>query len=242
MVYIKIDNLPVFKGIYLPTYISHNQGMEGIAAFSTIYFLGYIVKKQIPALKKAEKEAGPVTVLPKTLPGKLVTPLFTACGFIPSAAYVIGVLSNNFYLPSWLEDLSFPVSFDLAVGIGGKSALRTLAAVAHIALAHLGVGSTLRALGPHFHPVGVREKSRVVSSGPYAIVRHPMYATFLAQLACQSVLFWSWMPIASLGVAFGALLYKIPLEEHLIEDNLATGWEYTEYKKRVPYRLIPYVY
>ena len=42
MVYIKIDNLPVFKGIYLPTYISHNQGMEGIAAFSTIYFLGYI--------------------------------------------------------------------------------------------------------------------------------------------------------------------------------------------------------
>ena len=67
------------------------------------------------------------------------------------------------------------------------------------------------------------------------------------------------MPIASLGVAFGALLYKIPLEvsslgrrpscipsnahqEHLIEDNLATGWEYTEYKKRVPYRLIPYVY
>ena len=113
------------------------------------------MKKQIPALKKAEKEAGPVTVLPKTLPGKLVTPLFTACGFIPSAAYVIGVLSNNFYLPSWLEDLSFPVSFDLAVGIGGKSALRTLAAVAHIALAHLGVGSTLRALGPHFHSVGV---------------------------------------------------------------------------------------
>ncbi|KAL1743801.1 hypothetical protein HDZ31DRAFT_74626 [Schizophyllum fasciatum] len=242
MVYIKIDGLPYFRGIYLPRYISHNQGMEGIAALATVYFLTYTVRVQIPALKKADKEAGPVTILPKTLPGKIASPLFTACGFLPSTAYVIGVVSNNFFLPSWLEDLSFPISFDLAVGVGGKSALRTVAALMHVALAHFGVGRAIRALGVQLHNIGVREKGRVVSTGPYAVIRHPLYATFLAQLVCQSVLFWSWMPIASLGVATSTLLYKIPLEESLIEDNLATGWEYTEYKKRVPYRLIPYVW
>ncbi|TRM66756.1 hypothetical protein BD626DRAFT_163700 [Schizophyllum amplum] len=242
MPYIKIDGLPYFRGIYLPTYISHNQGMEGTMALATVYFLCYTGRKQALTLKKAEKEAGPITGLPTTLPGKIVSPALTTALLSPSVMYLAGVLTNSFYVPSWLENASFPMSLDLAVGVGGKSALRTIAALAHVALAHIGIGSSMRALGAHFHYIGAREKGRVVSTGPYAYVRHPLYSTFLAQLACQAFMFWSWLPVAGLGVAVGSLAYKIPLEESLMEDNLATGWEYVEYKQRVPYRLIPYVW
>ncbi|KAF5344276.1 hypothetical protein D9758_012307, partial [Tetrapyrgos nigripes] len=40
----------------------------------------------------------------------------------------------------------------------------------------------------------------------------------------------------------GAFAVKIPIEEKLMEDDLSLGLQYRVYKKKVPYRLIPYIW
>lgn len=51
-----------------------------------------------------------------------------------------------------------------------------------------------------------------MSTGPYGIVRHPLYTTLLGQLALLSLAYWSWVPLASLGVCAAAFAYKMTIE------------------------------
>ena len=87
--------------------------------------------------------------------------------------------------------------------------------------------------------VEVQENQKVIDTGLYGIVRHPMYmATLLLFLA---------MPLV-LGSIFSFLvmLFYIPLiarrirnEEKVLEEGLAG---YTEYKQRVKYKVIPRIW
>ena len=86
--------------------------------------------------------------------------------------------------------------------------------------------------------IKVEKNQQVIDTGLYAIVRHPMYtATLLLFLSMPLVL-------GSLIAFFVFLLYpiliivRIVYEEKFLEKNLAG---YTEYKKKVKYRLIPYI-
>ena len=87
--------------------------------------------------------------------------------------------------------------------------------------------------------VKVQEGQRVVDTGLYSVVRHPMYAATV-------ILFLS-MPLilGSLYSFFVFLIYPIIIavriinEEKLLETELAG---YFEYKKKVKYRLIPFIW
>lgn len=87
--------------------------------------------------------------------------------------------------------------------------------------------------------IEVQENQTVVDTGLYGIVRHPMYAITL-------LLFLS-MPIV-LGSLYSFIIFliypfiiakRIINEEKFLEENLAG---YKEYKTKVKYRLIPYVW
>lgn len=80
---------------------------------------------------------------------------------------------------------------------------------------------------------------RVISSGPYRYVRHPMYAGALLFFAGMSLLLGSWwglVPTVVLAVMFGI---RIPIEERALRGELE-GYE--EYAGRVRYRLVPFVW
>lgn len=87
--------------------------------------------------------------------------------------------------------------------------------------------------------VEVQDNQEVIDTGLYAMVRHPMYlATILMFLA---------MPLV-LGSKIGLLVFifypfvirkRIENEEAVLEKGLKG---YSEYKKKVKYRLIPYVW
>lgn len=80
---------------------------------------------------------------------------------------------------------------------------------------------------------------RVVSSGPYALVRHPMYlGGLLLYLGVPLVLgsFWAMIPAALIG---GLFVVRTCLEDHLLHEGLAG---YAEYAWKTRRRLIPGVW
>jgi protein-S-isoprenylcysteine O-methyltransferase Ste14 len=79
----------------------------------------------------------------------------------------------------------------------------------------------------------------VVSSGPYRYVRHPMYASMFLFFPAGALLLGSWWGLLHCAVLLGLLVWRIPLEERMLEDGLAG---YDEYERNVRYRLIPYVW
>ena len=87
--------------------------------------------------------------------------------------------------------------------------------------------------------IEVQEHQKVVDTGLYGIVRHPMYAaTLLLFLSMPLVLGSLW--------AFAIMLFYIPViskrirnEEKVLEEGLEG---YREYKQRVRYKVIPYVW
>jgi protein-S-isoprenylcysteine O-methyltransferase Ste14 len=86
--------------------------------------------------------------------------------------------------------------------------------------------------------VEVVPKQKVISTGPYAIVRHPMYAgaalvNLFAPLALGS---WWGLPLALAWLT--VILLRLLDEEELLCQKLP-GYE--EYCQKVQYRLIPYV-
>jgi protein-S-isoprenylcysteine O-methyltransferase Ste14 len=82
-------------------------------------------------------------------------------------------------------------------------------------------------------------KHQVVSTGPYAYVRHPMYAGAIPLTLGTGLLLGSWYATA-VGAAIIALLaWRAVLEEEMLTRELDG---YDAYAARVRYRLIPHVW
>ena len=87
--------------------------------------------------------------------------------------------------------------------------------------------------------IEVQEHQKVIDTGLYGIVRHPMYTA--------TTLLFLMMPLV-LGslISFGIMLLYIPLivkrilnEEKVLEQGLEG---YADYKKRVKYRILPFIW
>ena len=86
---------------------------------------------------------------------------------------------------------------------------------------------------------GVDGGHRVVSDGPYAIVRHPGYVGFsLILLAIPFVLGSGWGLLPA-GITVGLLVVRTALEDRFLQESLSG---YGDYAKRVRKRLVPFVW
>ena len=87
--------------------------------------------------------------------------------------------------------------------------------------------------------VEVQENQKVIDTGLYGIIRHPMYtATILLFLAMPLVL-GSWVSFAIMLLYPVVIVFRIRNEEQVLETGLAG---YREYKQRVRYRLLPFIW
>ena len=143
-----------------------------------------------------------------------------------------------------LSGLMFLVGFVVA-GLGYRFGWYSLpksvvfCGIAVFLLAYLLYAEVLRENAYLSRTIEVQENQTVIDTGLYSVVRHPMYsATVLLFLA---------MPIV-LGSVFSFLIFltypliiakRIKGEEEYLEKELAG---YSEYKQRVKYRLIPFVW
>jgi protein-S-isoprenylcysteine O-methyltransferase Ste14 len=79
----------------------------------------------------------------------------------------------------------------------------------------------------------------VITTGPYALVRHPMYAGFILVLAGIPLVlgsYWTFLPV---GAAALLLVIRITYEERMLREQLP-GYE--QYGRLTRYRLIPRVW
>jgi protein-S-isoprenylcysteine O-methyltransferase Ste14 len=80
---------------------------------------------------------------------------------------------------------------------------------------------------------------QVVSTGPYHVVRHPMYAAILVFTLGTALLLGSWLGVLLGPAVMLILARRAVLEERTLRENL-TG--YTDYMGQVRYRIIPGVW
>lgn len=80
---------------------------------------------------------------------------------------------------------------------------------------------------------------RVINTGLYAIVRHPMYAGALLFFAGMPLLLGSWWGLGCAALLVALLIVRIHVEEAALRAGLQG---YDEYAQRVRYRLIPGVW
>ena len=113
------------------------------------------------------------------------------------------------------------------------------------------VGDTLVTIGFYFIFLVYRENTytsatieiaadqKVIDSGPYALVRHPMYASTLLYLLGTPLSLGSYWGLVPFVVIVPFLLWRIFDEEKMLIGELAG---YGQYQQRVRYRLIPGVW
>ena len=80
---------------------------------------------------------------------------------------------------------------------------------------------------------------RVIATGPYAFVRHPMYAAALVMLLGISPALGSWWGVLIVLAILPALIWRLLDEERFLVRNLPG---YSEYQVRVRYRLLPFIW
>ena len=87
--------------------------------------------------------------------------------------------------------------------------------------------------------VEVQAGQKVVDKGLYGIVRHPMYAVTLWLFLSIPLVLGSWWALLCFAPYLVIIVIRILNEEKLLEKELEG---YTDYEKRVKYRLFPFIW
>ncbi len=83
------------------------------------------------------------------------------------------------------------------------------------------------------------EGQRVISTGLYGLVRHPMYMGVLVMVIGIPLALGSWWGLVILALTTPVLILRILDEERLLRQDLPG---YSEYTQKVRYRLVPYLW
>lgn len=87
--------------------------------------------------------------------------------------------------------------------------------------------------------IRVEEGQKVISGGPYGVVRHPMYAFFLLLWLATAPALGSYVALPFLAMLIPVMVLRLLNEEKVLRKELPG---YIEYTQRTRARLIPYVW
>jgi protein-S-isoprenylcysteine O-methyltransferase Ste14 len=182
----------------------------GTSLLTTLYLM-----RRDPALLARRMRAGPTA---ERQPAQRLIMLFTSIGFI--ALLVVPALDFRF---GWS-----------AVPPGGVVVGDVL-----VMTGFYGISRVYRANPFTSATIEVAEDQQVIATGPYAIVRHPMYASASLYLLGTPLALGSYWGLVVLGAMVPFLLWRLVDEERFLATHLPG---YREYQKRVRHRLVPCVW
>ena len=182
----------------------------GASVLTTVYLM-----RNDPALLERRLRGGPTAE--KRTAQRLIM-LCTSIGFI--ALLVVPALDQRF---GWSN-----------VPLGGISAGDILVALGFYLISLVYRENTFTSA-----TIEIAENQEVVSTGPYAIVRHPMYASaslYLVGTPLALGSYWGLVPVVAIMLF---LIWRLIDEERFLATNLPG---YTEYQKRVRHRIVPFLW
>ena len=188
--------------------------------FLAVYFASslaitlYLMAKD-PQLLQRRMRGGPTA---EKRPAQKIIMTLTSLGFV--GLLVVPALDHRF-------------------GWSHVSPLIELSGDALVALGFIGVLRVFKENTYTSSTIELASDQHVISTGPYALVRHPMYASALGMLIGIPLSLGSYLSLVIIIAITGALAWRLLDEEKFLAANL-NG--YVEYKKRVPHRLIPGVW
>ena len=122
--------------------------------------------------------------------------------------------------PPWLSVLSLPFSDWLRwLGIILGVCSFVLYAWAQAVLG--------KARSPHLQ---MRQQHQLITCGPYACIRHPIYTAYLVFITAIALVTASWLLVGLLAVSIVVFALRIPKEEMMLIDVF--GAQYAEYMRR----------
>ncbi len=179
----------------------------GAAVLTTLY-----LSRHDPALLERRLSGGPTA---ETRPAQKIIMAWTSLGFI--ALIVVPALDYRF---GWS-----------AVPLAGVFAGNVMVAVGFYFIFLVYKENTFTSA-----TIEIAQDQHVISTGPYAIVRHPMYASALLYLAGTPLAlgsYWGFIPLVG---TLPFLIWRLFDEERFLAQNLPG---YTDDQKKVRHRLIP---
>jgi protein-S-isoprenylcysteine O-methyltransferase Ste14 len=182
----------------------------GTSALITLYLM-----KNDRALLERRMSGGPTA---EKRPVQKFIMLCTSIGFV--ALLVVPGLDHRF---GWS-----------AVPLGGVVAGDILVVVAFCLITRVYRENTFTS-----STVEVAENQKVISTGPYALVRHPMYASASLYLLGTPLALGSYWGLVPAVATVPFLIWRLFDEERLLASQLPG---YTDYQKRVRHRLVPFVW
>ena len=84
----------------------------------------------------------------------------------------------------------------------------------------------------------MKEDHEFITSGPYALVRHPIYTGLLLAIVGCALARGEWRGVLAVALVFGALWQKLKLEEKWMRVQF--GESYEAYSRRVA-ALVPHI-
>jgi len=87
--------------------------------------------------------------------------------------------------------------------------------------------------------VEVEKEQKVISTGPYSIVRHPMYTGVILMYLFTPIALGSWYAMIVFIFLPVIIIFRIDNEEKYLCENLPG---YIEYRQKIRFRLIPYIW
>ena len=115
----------------------------------------------------------------------------------------------------------------------------TIAATALFLLSYLLYAQVMRQNAYLSRTIRVEEGQHVVDTGLYAIVRHPMYMATLFLFLSIPLVLGSWYALLVFAAYPAIIIFRLKDEEDLLTRELPG---YAEYKKKVPFRIIPFIW